>query len=66
VQEGQQTTPEKKNKKKADGAVPGGIGKFFPEKGGTSGAALAGILITESSSSKKMCKPFRRQNLQVQ
>jgi hypothetical protein len=62
VQEGQQTTHEKKNKKKAGGAVPGGGGGVLSGKtlaiiGGASGAALAGILITTSGSTKKCVSP---------
>jgi hypothetical protein len=67
VPEGQQTTREKKNKKKAAGAVPGGSGGFLSGKtlaiiGGASGAALAGILITESGSSKKCVSPSGDKN----
>jgi hypothetical protein len=67
VQEGQQTTREKNNKKKAAGAVPGGSGGIFSGKtlaiiGGASGAALAGILITQSGSSKKCVSPSGDKN----
>jgi hypothetical protein len=65
VQEGQQTTREKKNKKA--GAVPGGSGGIFSGKtlaiiGGASGAALAGILITQSGSSQKCVSPSGDKN----
>jgi hypothetical protein len=67
VQEGQQTTREKKNKNKGAGAVPGGSGGFMSGRnlaiiGGASGAALAGILITQSGSSKKCMSPSGDKN----